>query len=85
MYPDRVENEMLRATKSSRRVGPFLRIDELPALCGISRSTIYRELRFGRFPPPLRLSENRVAWEPEAIEKWLSERQPTTSQKERAV
>ena len=49
----------------------FLRLPEVIARAGFSRSTLYRELSFGRFPKPIQISENTVAWLESDLEDWI--------------
>ncbi|HHH46710.1 MAG TPA: AlpA family phage regulatory protein, partial [Thiotrichales bacterium] len=41
---------------------------------GLSRPTIYRKIRLGEFPKPIRVSDYRVGFLEEEIEAWISER-----------
>jgi prophage regulatory protein len=43
-------------------------------LAGISRSEVYRLLRLGTFPPPVRLGVRRVAWRRSDVQRWMAER-----------
>lgn len=48
----------------------------LPAACqmtGLSRSEIYRRMEVGRFPRPVQVSENVVAWRQSDIVRWIAE------------
>jgi prophage regulatory protein len=38
----------------------------------LSRSTVWRNIRAGRFPPPLQISPGRVAWSEPDILTWLA-------------
>lgn len=38
----------------------------------LSKSTLYREIAAGRFPEPLRISPNRVAWPVAVIASWIA-------------
>ncbi|SKB63485.1 helix-turn-helix transcriptional regulator [Sphingopyxis flava] len=50
---------------------PISRVVEETSL---SRRTIYRYVKEGLFPPPVKLGPNRVAWPSESIEAWRQER-----------
>ena len=50
------------------------RIAQLAPLIGVSTSTIRRWVRLNKFPPPIRLGEQSVAWRRRDIDAWLSER-----------
>ena len=41
----------------------------------LSKATIYRMIRAGTFPRPLRLASRAVGWRREEIENWLSSRE----------
>lgn len=42
---------------------------------GISCWTLMRWVRLGRFPKPIRLSDQVLAWRMQAVEQWLLERE----------
>lgn len=39
-----------------------------------SRSTIYAKIARGEFPAPIKISENRVAWDSAAIDNWIADK-----------
>jgi prophage regulatory protein len=41
---------------------------------GLSRMTIWRRVREGRFPAPFKLSDNAVGWLESDIDAWIAER-----------
>ena len=43
-------------------------------LTALSRTTIWRLERAGKFPQRLRLSSNRVGWYQSEVEEWISTR-----------
>ena len=59
----------LRRMASNDRL---LRRQEVEALCGIARSTIYRLMKEGRFPQPLKIGERAVRWSEAEIVGWLA-------------
>ena len=65
------ENAMERRTRPPTR---FLRVSEVQARTGLSRSTIYRWSAEGRFPQAIRLSERVVRWAEAEVENWIRER-----------
>lgn len=65
------ENEMERRTKPRTRL---LRVSEVAARTGLSRSTIYDWSADGRFPRPVRLSARAKRWVESEVEEWLDER-----------
>lgn len=48
---------------------------EVEAITGLSRSTLYAQMKDGTFPRPIRLGARAVGWRKSDIEKWLSERE----------
>jgi len=39
-----------------------------------SRTTIYRGVRAGTFPAPIRITERRVAWRESDVQAWIQSR-----------
>ena len=58
----------------AERTRRVLRRREVEQRTGLGRSTIYRKIRMGEFPSPIRLGPQTVAWREEDIEQWLSSR-----------
>jgi prophage regulatory protein len=44
------------------------------ALTTLSRTTLWRRVRDGKFPSPVRISDGRVAWPKAVVEQWLKEK-----------
>jgi prophage regulatory protein len=60
-----------------------LRFERLPKVCqriGIGKSTLYAWISQGKFPAPVRLGENTVAWDARAVEGWMRKRIDEASQ-----
>jgi predicted DNA-binding transcriptional regulator AlpA len=53
---------------------PFDDIGWVEADTNLSRSTIYREISAGRFPPPHQLSPGRVGWSRSETRAWKAAR-----------
>jgi prophage regulatory protein len=51
-----------------------VRMRQLVALVGLSRSTIYVLVSKGRFPVPIRLGDKAVGWRIDEIEQWVNAR-----------
>jgi prophage regulatory protein len=62
----------------------LLSIHEVAALTSLSRATVHRHYKSGRFPAPLVIGPRRVAWRASAIVQWMDER-PDASQKRGGV
>lgn len=60
---------------SSQNFAPLqlLTREEVLKLTTLSSSTLYREIRAGRFPEPFEISNQRVAWSADLIAAWLSQ------------
>ena len=52
----------------------FLRLPEVQAHTGLSRSTIYVRLDQGRFPRPVSLGSRAVGWIESELDEWIRER-----------
>ena len=50
----------------------LLRRQEVEQLCQLSRSTIYRLMRLGQFPEPIRIGPRAVRWSLREIEFYLA-------------
>lgn len=52
----------------------FLRLPEVKALTGLSKTSIYELIRSKRFPAPVRLGPRAVAWVRSEVRQWALER-----------
>ncbi len=52
----------------------MLRAPQVMARTGLSRSTIWRRIRGGTFPPPVELGVNSIGWLESSITAWLASR-----------
>ena len=52
----------------------FLRLPEVLAGAGLSRSTIYVRLKQGGFPHPVSLGSRAVGWVDAEVDEWMRER-----------
>ena len=57
--------------------GRLMKIDEVLHLTSLSRSTLYRLIRSGDFPSPVRIGPRAVAWRERDIRRWLESRPAT--------
>ena len=53
----------------------ILRLREVQQQTRLSKATIYRLLRSGAFPKPIRLGVRAVGWRTEEIDEWLDGRE----------
>ncbi|PSU04732.1 AlpA family phage regulatory protein [Photobacterium ganghwense] len=58
----------------TKPVTRFIKPTEMQRLLGVSRSTLYRGIRSGCFPTPIKLSENKIGWREDDFNAWLYNR-----------
>ena len=58
----------------------LLRRPEVEVQTGLTRSTIYRLMRAGEFPEPLKLGPRAVRWRATEIESWIAKRPRATGE-----
>lgn len=51
-----------------------LRLSQVMDSTGLGRSTIYKYIAEGKFPPPLQLSERCVGWLESEVQQWIQSR-----------
>ncbi len=52
----------------------LLRLPQVKAMVGLSRSTLYQRIADGKFPAPINLGARAVAWDSRAVNAWIAER-----------
>ena len=67
-----------RREKTMSNADRLLRREEVERRCQISRSTIYKLMRVGAFPEPLRIGSRAVRWSQREIEGWIASRPRAT-------
>ena len=50
----------------------LLRRPEVESITGLSRASIYARMKDGKFPLPVRLGPNSVAWRASDIDEWIA-------------
>ena len=55
-----------------RQPDRIIRFDTVRARTGLSRSTIYRKIAEGTFPPQLKISTNGTGWHESEINRWIA-------------
>jgi len=57
----------------------LIKIKTVLEVCAVSRATLYRQIKAGYFPEPVRLtggkSSRSVAWREEDVQNWIAARQ----------
>ena len=51
----------------------IVRLKTVLARTGLSRSTIYRKIAEGTFPPQIRISVNGAGWRESDINRWIAD------------
>ncbi|HCW0510195.1 MAG: AlpA family phage regulatory protein [Xanthobacteraceae bacterium] len=51
----------------------IIRLKTVLARTGLSRSTIYRKIGEGTFPPQIRISTNGAGWRESDINRWVAD------------
>jgi prophage regulatory protein len=59
-----------RRASSNRAEVRFLRLKEVLAICGKSRSSVYDAIKKGDFPKPVKLSGRSSAWIKSEVDQW---------------
>jgi prophage regulatory protein len=62
------------AIESSEAKTSLIRLEQVKARTGLSRSTLYAYIHDGRFPRPVTISDRCVAWVESEIDAWIAER-----------
>lgn len=57
----------------AEQLQPFLRLKQVKALVGLSRSSIYERIRRGDFPRPVAIGTRAVAWTSSSIAEWQAQ------------
>lgn len=52
----------------------FLRMPEVEGTIGRKRSSIYADVKAGKFPEPIRISTRCTVWRESDVQKWMAER-----------
>jgi prophage regulatory protein len=51
-----------------------INFENLEKVTGLSRTSLWRRVKDGTFPAPIRLGPNRVAWNMDEVRAWLDNR-----------
>jgi len=65
---------MTNATQHTPHPVQFYRLPQLKAKLKVSGSSIWAWVKAGKFPKPIKLSENCTAWNAEDVEAWAQSR-----------
>ena len=59
----------------------ILRMPDVLDKVGVSRTTIWRQVKAGIFPSPIRLSARSVGWRENEVDEWL-DAQPAITERD---
>jgi prophage regulatory protein len=62
----------------------LMRRPEVEATTGLPTSSLYNEIAIGKFPKPVPLSRNRVAWVEDEVQGWIEDKIARREGKERS-
>lgn len=62
-------------SRPARGAAQYIRLDAVLAMVPMSPSTVWRKVRDGSFVQPVKLSARITAWNREAVEAWIAERE----------
>jgi prophage regulatory protein len=51
----------------------FLRLGDVLERTALSRSTIYKKIQDGKFPPPVKVGPRAARWKETAVSRWINE------------
>ena len=50
----------------------IIRTEDLTRRLGLSRATIRRNVKAGRFPAPIKISQRAIGWRIDDVEAWIA-------------
>lgn len=54
--------------------GTYVRADQVLAVVPFARATLWRLVKSGQFPAPVKLTPGVTAWKADTVQAWLDER-----------
>lgn len=61
------------STESNQAERRILRRADVEVRCGFKRAHLYKLIRDGKFPRPMRIGIRAVGWDSVDIERWIAE------------
>lgn len=61
----------MQLQSSNNSIDRLMRLPEVAATIGRSRTSIYYDVKAGRFPEPLKIGRRAIAWRESDIQKWI--------------
>lgn len=69
------ESTMQPKTKpAAARNTRLIRLPEVMAICGLSRSSVYAYVTRGEFPAPVKITRQASAWVQQEVQDWVEQR-----------
>jgi|SaaInlStandDraft_6_1057023.scaffolds.fasta_scaffold1031142_1 prophage regulatory protein len=62
----------------------ILRISEVARVTGLSTSSIYKQIRIGKFPRGVKLTARSTGWSSEDVDNWIASRLSASEPRETA-
>ena len=56
----------------------IIRTEDLTRRLGLSRATILRNVKAGRFPAPIKISQRAIGWRIDDVEAWIAAQAATS-------
>jgi len=69
------QNPIQTTTADPLKAGNNLRVSTLAPRLGISKNTIWRLVREGRFPKPIKITEKISVWKADDVLAWLASKE----------
>ena len=66
-------------------IDAMLRRTEVQEMTGLSCAGIYKCMRAGKFPEPIKVTDRAVRWPRSEVEAWLADRPRATGERKRAA
>ncbi len=63
----------------------FLRLRDVMEKVGLGRTTIYRMIQEGRFPPPVHPTSNTAVWPMSDLDAWIGQVKQASAEKRAAA
>ena len=60
--------------KSFTKPDRFIRVNDVMEITGLARSTVWRYVKSGKLPKPIKISNRYTAWRLSEIEAWMAEK-----------
>jgi prophage regulatory protein len=73
MQPTKSQGVFKMSSSSELPAEGFIRADTLLRIVPYSKATLWRKVKNGTFPLPLKLSERITAWRVEDIREWIAD------------